>query len=131
MAEPFRDRARTELKRGVLQVAVLAQLRARAYGYDLVRTLNEGGIATEEGTVYPILRRLEAEGLLASTWDTTGSRPRKYYHTTPEGIDVLHELVAEWSRVHGCLLALLGDSPEIRAATESGERQTSTQTRDP
>ena len=83
--ESFRNRTETELRRGVLQVAVLALLRRRTYGYDLLRILGERGLPTEEGTLYPVLRRLEQEGLLESSWDTSGSRPRKYYRSTDEG----------------------------------------------
>ena len=72
MADSFHERAAQELRRGVLQVAVLALLQRRAYGYDLLRVLTERGLPAEEGTLYPILRRLESEGLLTSEWDTTG-----------------------------------------------------------
>lgn len=104
--EPFQARAEAELRRGVLQVAALALLRRRTYGYDLLRVLGERGLPTEEGTLYPVLRRLEAEGLLVSSWDTSGSRPRKYYESTDEGKAVLQSLLASWDRVDGALRAL-------------------------
>ncbi len=107
MAEPFHERAVVELKRGVLQVAVLALLHRRAYGYDLLRVLADRGFPAEEGTLYPVLRRLEAEGLLASTWDTTGVRPRKYYESTERGRSALRSLAAEWLRVDASLRGIL------------------------
>jgi len=110
LAETFHDRATQELKRGVLQVAVLALLRRRTYGYDLLRVLGERGFAAEEGTLYPVLRRLEGEGLLASEWDTTGSRPRKYYESTDTGRAALSALTAEWSRVDTSLRSVLNES---------------------
>lgn len=108
MTERFQDRASTELRRGVLQVAVLALLRRRTYGYDLLKVLGEGGLPVEEGTLYPILRRLEAEGLLASSWDTSGNRPRKYYESTDEGRAVLRTLREEWDRVDRSLRGICG-----------------------
>ncbi len=122
MPEPFKVRAEAELRRGVLQVAVLALLRTPAYGYDLLRTLNDAGIAAEEGTLYPVLRRLEAEGLLASIWDTSGSRPRKYYHTTPEGVGVLGELTDAWARVNASLNQVLETTSQADAASEGQPR---------
>ncbi len=107
MSSKFEERARTELRRGVLQVAVLALLRERSYGYDLLRTLQAGGLPTEEGTLYPVLRRLQGQGLLDSSWDTSGSRPRKYYETTDTGVEALRSLVAEWSRVDASLQRVL------------------------
>jgi DNA-binding PadR family transcriptional regulator len=108
VTERFQDRASTELRRGVLQVAVLALLRRPTYGYDLLRVLGEGGLATEEGTLYPVLRRLEAEGLLRSSWDTSGNRPRKYYESTDEGRAVLCALRSEWDRVDRSLRGVCG-----------------------
>ncbi len=110
MAAGFEDRAEAELRRGVLQIAVLALLKSRAYGYELAGILSAHGLPTEEGTLYPILRRLSAEGLLEAEWDTTGTRPRKYYVTTDKGRAVLHGLVGEWSRVNGALSQVLTDA---------------------
>lgn len=120
MAESFQGRTETELRRGVLQVAVLAQLRRRTYGYDLLRRLAELGLPAEEGTLYPVLRRLEAEGLLASSWDTSGSRPRKYYESTDTGRAALQALLDAWDRVDRSLRAACaasddapGPSPDV------------------
>lgn len=108
MPEDFRTRMDTELRRGVLQVAVLALLRERTYGYDLLRVLGEAGLPTEEGTLYPVLRRLEQEGLLESSWDTSGSRPRKYYRSTDTGSAALRELLTAWDRVDRSLREICG-----------------------
>jgi DNA-binding PadR family transcriptional regulator len=107
VADSFHERSAQELRRGVLQVAVLALLQRRAYGYDLLRVLAERGLPAEEGTLYPILRRLEGEGLLASEWDTSGARPRKYYESTESGRAALHALAEEWARVDASLKSVL------------------------
>src|SRR5690606_11521199 len=85
-----------ELRRGVLVLAVLSQLRQRQYGYSLRQALAEGGMPVEEGTLYPLLRRLEAQGLLASEWDTATSPPRRYYRLNAEGERALAELAHAW-----------------------------------
>ncbi len=110
LAASFPERAHAEIKRGVLQVAVLSLLRQPTYGYDLLKRLDACDLPTEEGTLYPVLRRLQGEGLLTSEWDTSGSRPRKYYRTTDEGVAVMQQLAAEWSRVHAALEAVLGEA---------------------
>jgi len=110
VATSYQDRAQAELRRGVLQVAVLGLLRTPSYGYDLLRVLLSHGITTEEGTLYPVLRRLEKEDLLAAGWNTSGSRPRKYYRTTDRGLDALAALTAEWHGVARALESVLARS---------------------
>ena len=85
-----------ELRRGVLVLAVLSQLRQRQYGYSLRQALAEGGMPVEEGTLYPLLRRLESQGLLASEWDTATAPPRRYYRLNAEGKHALAELADAW-----------------------------------
>ena len=85
-----------ELRRGTLVMLVLSQLRQPAYGYALVKSLADHGIPIEANTLYPLMRRLESQGLLASEWDNVGSKPRKYYRTTDEGLCVLREVEAQW-----------------------------------
>jgi PadR family transcriptional regulator PadR len=92
-----------ELRRGVLQIAALALMRSSTYGYQLGKDLADLGLDTEEGTLYPILRRLEDQGLVASTWDTEGSRPRKYYRITDAGETTLGRLVETWRAIHRAL----------------------------
>lgn len=87
---------RMELRRGVVVLAVLSQMDTARYGYSLIQRLAEQGLDVEEGTLYPLLRRLEKQGLLESEWDLAESRPRKYYRISPMGRDVLADLHAEW-----------------------------------
>lgn len=85
-----------ELKRGTLVLSVLSQLSEAEYGYSLVQKLEEKGMAIEPGTLYPLMRRLEKQGLLLSEWDTTESRPRKFYKRSPLGDEVFLALEREW-----------------------------------
>lgn len=91
-----RDNGLVELRRGVLMLAVLSRLQKPQYGYSLRQALAEGGMPIEEGTLYPLLRRLEAQGLLASEWSTDHSPPRRYYRLSVEGRRALAELTAAW-----------------------------------
>jgi PadR family transcriptional regulator PadR len=97
----------TELKRGILQVAVLSLLLEPRYGYQVGRMLGDHGLAVEEGTLYPLLRRMEEQGLLESWWVTEQARPRKYYRVTEDGKESLKVLVETWSRVDGALRRVL------------------------
>jgi DNA-binding PadR family transcriptional regulator len=85
-----------ELRRGTVVLACLALLEAPQYGYALLVTLNEAGVTVDGNTLYPLLRRLEKQGLLTSDWNTDESRPRKFYRVTPEGSLVRAGLVREW-----------------------------------
>jgi PadR family transcriptional regulator PadR len=87
---------RLELRRGIVVLAVLSQLDTARYGYSLIQRLAEQGLDIEEGTLYPLLRRLEKQGLLESEWETSEARPRKYYRISALGRDVLTMLTAEW-----------------------------------
>lgn len=90
------EQLRLELRRGIVVLAVLSLLDSASYGYNLVQRLGALGLEVEEGTLYPLLRRLEKQGLLISEWDTSESRPRKYYRISHEGRDVLTAMHAEW-----------------------------------
>ena len=85
-----------EMRRGTVVLCVLAKLRQPAYGYNLVTDLAGSGITVEANTLYPLLRRLEAQGLLESAWNTDAAKPRKYYATTDIGREVLTELKGYW-----------------------------------
>ncbi|CAM5205882.1 PadR family transcriptional regulator OS=Ureibacillus acetophenoni OX=614649 GN=SAMN05877842_11164 PE=4 SV=1 [Ureibacillus acetophenoni] len=85
-----------ELRRGTLTLAVLSQLQTKQYGYSLVQLLEQSGISIEQSTLYPLLRRLEKQELVESIWDTTESRPRKYYVLTDFGIEIYQKLRTEW-----------------------------------
>ncbi|MDF9825434.1 PadR family transcriptional regulator PadR [Breznakia sp. PF5-3] len=92
-----------EMRRGSLTMAVLGCLYKSHYGYALLQTLQEKGIDIEANTLYPLLRRLESQGLLISNWDTSESRPRKYYSISEKGKQVFHELVLEWKKMQASL----------------------------
>lgn len=98
-----------ELRRGALALAALSQLAERQYGYSLKQRLAEQGMEIDEGTLYPLLRRLEKQGLLESAWDVEGSRPRRYYVLSAAGAAVLRELAIEWSTLTGVMDRLLTD----------------------
>ncbi len=89
-----------ELRRGTLVMMVLTVCQKEEYGYVIVERLAKLGIKVEASTVYPLLRRLESQGLLTSQWDTTESRPRKYYLLSNEGKIVLKALKDEWALMH-------------------------------
>ncbi len=85
-----------ELKRGTMVLLVLSQLCTNEYGYSLVQKLEEKKIPIDAGTLYPLLRRLEKQNLLVSEWDTSESRPRKFYTLSEEGKEVYQQLKREW-----------------------------------
>ncbi len=91
------DNLRLELRRGVVVLAVLSQMDTARYGYSLIQRLAERGLDVEEGTLYPLLRRLEKQGLLESEWEIGEARPRKYYRISPLGRKVLTALMTEWN----------------------------------
>lgn len=86
----------SELRRGTLILCVLSQLQEARYGYALVQILEEKGMAVDANTLYPLLRRLEKQGLLCSEWNTEETKPRKYYKRTVFGDSIYHELVKQW-----------------------------------
>ncbi len=96
-----------ELRRGILVLATLSQLREPKYGYALIDELTRHGLDIEQGTLYPLLRRLEDQGLLQSEWNVDGSRPRRYYQISPTGEAVLAGLVTEWEDLTGVIERLL------------------------
>jgi len=105
--DPRDPRTEAELRRGVLQLVALALLEEPRYGYELVRLLGQAGFQTEEGTLYPILRRFEEQGALEATWDTSRTRPRKYYQLSIDGRRVRGELTEAWRRVRDATDAAL------------------------
>ncbi len=96
-----------ELRRGTLILLVLSQLRRPTYGYSLVRKLNDSHIPIDANTLYPLMRRLESQGLLQSQWDTGESKPRKYYQITEAGREVLGKTKAYWNQFSTQVDALL------------------------
>ena len=85
-----------ELRRGTLILSVLSQLREPRYGYALVQRLEDRGVSIDPNTLYPLLRRLEKQGLLLSQWEMGESKPRKYYRRTPMGDRVYEDLMHQW-----------------------------------
>ena len=89
-------------------MAVLAQLRTEQYGYTLRQALETQGIAIDEGTLYPLLRRLESQGLLTSEWREEGRRNKRFYRVSPEGRVVLKELLADWQQMNDAIVRITG-----------------------
>jgi PadR family transcriptional regulator, regulatory protein PadR len=100
---------RLELRRGCLIVAVLAQLRDEHYGYTLRKALADEGLAIEESTLYPLLRRLETQGLLQSEWREEDKRNKRFYRLSGDGQAVLAQLLVEWNGINESLHKILKD----------------------
>ena len=88
-----------ELRRGVIVLAALSQLGTEQYGYSLLKQLSDHGLEVDQGTLYPLLRRLEAQGLLESVWKLEEARPRRYYVVSAEGKKLLPKLKKEWAGI--------------------------------
>lgn len=117
MSSPARDALDLhlqELRRGSVAYAVLLRLRRPGYGYGLLADLEEAGLAVDGNTLYPLLRRLEKQGLVASDWHTDDARPRKVHLITPEGESVLEELTRAWRDLDACIRLL--DAPATTKA---------------
>jgi DNA-binding PadR family transcriptional regulator len=88
-----------ELRRGVIVLAVLAELQHEQYGYSILKLLADQGLEVDQGTLYPLLRRLESQGLLESSWKLEEARPRRYYIISPAGRNALAALQQEWQKI--------------------------------
>lgn len=88
-----------ELRRGVIVLAVLSQLAKEQYGYSLLKLLSDQGLELDQGTLYPLLRRLESQGLLESVWKLEEARPRRYYVISEAGKEILPQLKNEWAGI--------------------------------
>ena len=106
-AEPF-EKLEQELRRGVVVVAVLSQLRELQYGYSLRQALAAKGMPIEEGTLYPLLRRLEGQGLLTSEWRIEDGPPRRYYRLSEAGERLCEDLTASWRNLNAVMDRMLG-----------------------
>lgn len=100
------DQMRQELRRGSVVLASLVALQRPGYGYGLLDALERAGFPVAANTLYPLLRRLEGQGLLTSEWDTSEARPRKFYKTSDAGIRIANQLRTEWSAIDGAITAL-------------------------
>lgn len=101
-----------ELRRGVIVLAVLSQLGKEEYGYSLLKLLSDKGLAVDQGTLYPLLRRLEAQRLLESAWKIEEGRPRRYYVISSEGQKLLPLLKEEWKSMVSTMGKMLKDGKE-------------------
>jgi PadR family transcriptional regulator PadR len=104
------ENLKLELRRGCLIVAVLAQLRTEQYGYTLRKALANDGLAIDEGTLYPLLRRLETQGLLVSQWREEDKRNKRFYRLSPAGEVILGQLLEEWQNINTSLGKILQEA---------------------
>jgi PadR family transcriptional regulator, regulatory protein PadR len=101
------ENLRLELRRGCLILAVLAQLKTEHYGYALRKTLAGRGMEIDENTLYPLLRRLESQGLLISQWREEDKRNKRFYRTSSDGKQLLQQLAGEWRSINASLNGIL------------------------
>jgi PadR family transcriptional regulator, regulatory protein PadR len=107
IAESTLDNLRLELRRGCLTLAVLAQLRQEHYGYTLRKALAARGMEIEESTLYPLLRRLESQGLLTSQWREEDKRNKRFYRLSPDGERILTQLLEEWQTLNNAIARIV------------------------
>ncbi len=107
LAENLFENLRLELRRGCLTLAVLAQLRQEHYGYTLRKALANRGMEIDENTLYPLLRRLEAQGLLTSEWREEEKRNQRFYKLSPDGEEIFARLLKEWNDINTAIENLL------------------------
>jgi len=105
--DSLRENLGLEFRRGALVLAVLSQLQQEEYGYSLKKALADRGLEIDEGTLYPLLRRLEAQGLLRSRWSLEDVRPRRYYRTSALGEAMQRDLAADWQSLARAMERLL------------------------
>ena len=106
------ENLRLELRRGSLVLAVLAALRTEQYGYTLRKALSDRGLEVDENTLYPLLRRLESQGLLASEWREENKRKKRFYLLSADGLQMLTQLHAEWQAIHNALNEILNETEQ-------------------
>jgi PadR family transcriptional regulator PadR len=107
LAENLFENLRLELRRGCLTLAVLAQLRQERYGYTLRKALADDGLVIDESTLYPLLRRLEAQGLLASEWREEEKRNKRFYRLSRDGEQMFARLLEEWQAINASIDATI------------------------
>ncbi len=108
------ENLRLELRRGCLVLAVLAQLRTEHYGYILRKALADQAMTIDENTLYPLLRRLESQGLLTSQWREEDKRRKRFYRLSPEGEEVLSQLLEEWRSLNSSLGGIVASQVAAR-----------------
>ncbi|MGA8893661.1 MAG: helix-turn-helix transcriptional regulator [Anaeromyxobacteraceae bacterium] len=107
MGDDLFENLRLELRRGSVIVAALAQLRTEHYGYALRKALEEQGLQVDEDTLYPLLRRLESQGLLVSEWREEDRRRKRFYRISRTGQALLERLLGEWRDINAALRRIL------------------------
>ena len=107
MGDDLFENLRMELRRGIVIVAALAQLRTEHYGYALRKALEEQGLPVDEDTLYPLLRRLESQGLLVSEWREEDRRRKRFYRISRTGEALLERLLGEWRDINAALKRIL------------------------
>lgn len=107
LAENLFENLRMELRRGCLSLAVLAQLKQEHYGYTLRKALAARGMEIDENTLYPLLRRLEAQGLLTSEWREEEKRNKRFYRLSKDGEEIFTRLLKEWNDINTAIANLL------------------------
>jgi PadR family transcriptional regulator, regulatory protein PadR len=107
VTENMFENLRLELRRGCLTLAVLAQLRQEHYGYTLRKALAERGLVIDESTLYPLLRRLETQGLLASEWREEEKRNKRFYRLSADGERIFAQLLQEWQAINTSIQSIL------------------------
>jgi PadR family transcriptional regulator PadR len=112
LSDALLDNLRLELRRGSLILAVLAQLRSEQYGYTLRKSLTALGLDIDENTLYPLLRRLETQGLLASVWREEDKRNKRFYKLSPVGESVFERLRVEWQQLNESLARVMDHQAE-------------------
>jgi len=113
VAENLFENLRLELRRGCLALAVLAQLRQEHYGYTLRKALADRGLAIDESTLYPLLRRLETQGLLVSEWREEEKRNKRFYRLSRDGEQMLSQLLQEWTELNESIGTILENSKTL------------------
>jgi PadR family transcriptional regulator PadR len=114
------ENLRLELRRGSLVLAVLAALRSEQYGYTLRKALSDRGLEVDENTLYPLLRRLESQGLLASEWREENKRNKRFYLLSADGRQMLTQLLAEWQAIHNALNEILIETEQVEMEQNDG-----------
>ncbi len=113
MTEPnHHHKLKLELRRGVIVLAVLAELRQEHYGYSLRKNLLSKGLEIDEGTLYPLVRRLEKQALLVSEWRVEDNRKKRFYKLSPSGEAMLASLTQDWHQVEHTLNNILAEASE-------------------
>ena len=107
VAESLFENLRLELRRGCLSLAVLAQLREEHYGYTLRKALAGRGMEIDESTLYPLLRRLETQGLLVSEWREEEKRNKRFYRLSADGEAIFNRLLGEWNEINAAINSIL------------------------